>query len=103
MNEAKKFAMLMSNERELTYINGYDHPNIIAGQGTIGLEICEQVANVDAVVIPVGGGGLIAGIATAVKALSPSTKIIVSQLWQFFAHLNDLNTFEFPFALIAGR
>lgn len=78
MDEAKKFAMLISKERELTYINGYDHPNIIAGQGTIGLEICEQVANADAVVVPVGGGGLIAGIATAVKALSPTTKIIVS-------------------------
>lgn len=78
MDQAKKYAMLMSKKRELLYINGYDHPNIIAGQGTIGLEICEQVANADAVVVPVGGGGLIAGIATAVKALSPNTKIIVS-------------------------
>lgn len=77
MNEAKQFAMVMSKTRELIYVNGYDHPNIIAGQGTIGLEICEQVANADAVVVPVGGGGLIAGIATAVKALSPNTKIIV--------------------------
>lgn len=77
MNEAKQFAMLMSKTRKLIYVNGYDHPNIIAGQGTIGLEICEQVANADAVVVPVGGGGLIAGIATAVKALSPNTKIIV--------------------------
>lgn len=78
MQEAKRFAMLMSKKRELVYINGYDHPNIIAGQGTIGLEICEQVADADAVVIPVGGGGLIAGIATAIKELSPTTKIIVS-------------------------
>lgn len=77
MNEAKQFAMVMSKTRKLIYVNGYDHPNIIAGQGTIGLEICEQVANADAVVVPVGGGGLIAGIATAVKALSPNTKIIV--------------------------
>lgn len=78
MSEAKKMAMLLSNQKGLTYINGYDHPHIIAGQGTIGLEICEQVAGADAVVIPVGGGGLIAGIATAIKALSPNTKIIVS-------------------------
>lgn len=48
--------------------------------GTIGLEICEQVAYPDAVVIPVGGGGLIAGVATAIKALSPNTKIIVNKL-----------------------
>lgn len=77
MSEAKKMAMQMSNEKKLVYINGYDHPHIIAGQGTIGLEICEQVTDADAVVIPVGGGGLIAGIATAIKALSPNTKIIV--------------------------
>lgn len=79
MSEAKKTAMLLSKQKSLVYINGYDHPNIIAGQGTIGLEICEQVRNADAVVVPVGGGGLIAGIATAVKALSPQTKIIVSK------------------------
>lgn len=78
MSEAKKTAMLLSKQKGLVYINGYDHPHIISGQGTIGLEICEQVHNPDAVVVPVGGGGLIAGIATAVKALSPNTKIIVS-------------------------
>lgn len=77
MAEAKRTALLLAKERSLTYINGYDHPNIIAGQGTIGLEICEQVPNADAVVIPVGGGGLIAGVATAIKAMCPSTKIIV--------------------------
>lgn len=77
MAEAMKMALIKAKEDKLTYINGYDHPNIIAGQGTIGLEICEQVHYPDAVVVPVGGGGLIAGIATAVKALSPLTKIIV--------------------------
>lgn len=77
MAEAKRNALLIAKERGLTYVNGYDHPNIIAGQGTIGLEICEQVPNADAIVVPVGGGGLIAGIAAAVKAMSPHTKIIV--------------------------
>ncbi|EDV92939.1 L-threonine ammonia-lyase [Drosophila grimshawi] len=76
MGEAKSLAMRMSKEEELLYVNGYDHPHIMAGQGTIGLEILEQVPEPDAVVVPVGGGGLIAGIATAVKALSPNTKII---------------------------
>nr|XP_029714117.1 uncharacterized protein LOC115258189 [Aedes albopictus] len=76
MGEAKKIALRMAHETGLTYINGYDHPHIMAGQGTIGLEIAEQVSDVDAVVIPVGGGGLIAGIATAIKNLSPQTKII---------------------------
>lgn len=77
MAEAKRHALVMAKDRGLIYVNGYDHPNIIAGQGTIGLEICEQVNNPDAVVIPVGGGGLIAGVATAIKAMSPKTKIIV--------------------------
>ncbi|XP_075148718.1 serine racemase [Haematobia irritans] len=76
MAEAKALAMKMSEEKKLLYINGYDHPHIMAGQGTLGLEILEQVPNPDAVIIPVGGGGLIAGIATAIKALSPKTKII---------------------------
>lgn len=57
----------------------YDHPHIMAGQGTLGLEIVHEVPDIDAVIIPVGGGGLIAGVATAVKTLSPKTKIIVSE------------------------
>lgn len=78
MKEAKQIAMAMGQEQGLLYVNGYDHPHIMAGQGTIGLEIVEQVGDADAVIIPVGGGGLIAGIATAIKNLSPNTKIIVS-------------------------
>jgi threonine dehydratase len=54
------------------------HHTVMAGQGTIGLEIVEQCEGADVVVVPVGGGGLIAGIATAIKTLSPNTKIIVS-------------------------
>lgn len=60
------------------HLPSYDHPHILAGQGTMGLEIIEQVPDVDAVVIPVGGGGLIAGAALAIKNLKPSVKIIVS-------------------------
>lgn len=56
MAEAKNLAMTMSKEKKIPYINGYDHPHIIAGQGTIGLEICEQVKDADAIVVPVGGG-----------------------------------------------
>lgn len=64
----------------ITYGPSYDHPDIMAGQGTLGLEIIEQVSNIDAVVIPVGGGGLIAGVALAVKTLHPNITIIVSPL-----------------------
>ena len=58
----------------------YDHPHILAGQGTIGLEILEQVQDVDAIVVPVGGAGLIAGVALAVKSLHPQIQIIVSNI-----------------------
>jgi threonine dehydratase len=60
----------------LTYVHGFDDPNIIAGQGTLGLEILEQVPDVDAIICPVGGGGLLAGLCVAVKALRPRVKII---------------------------
>ncbi|KAJ8964645.1 hypothetical protein NQ314_004725 [Rhamnusium bicolor] len=76
MNEAKKIAVALANERGWTYINGYDNPQIIAGQGTIGLEILEQVQDIDAVVVPTGGGGLLAGVAVAIKTLNPSIKVI---------------------------
>jgi threonine dehydratase len=59
-----------------TYIHGFNDPAIIAGQGTLGLEILEQLPECDAIVIPVGGAGLIAGVALAVKELSSRTKII---------------------------
>ncbi len=60
----------------LTYIHGFNDAAIIAGQGTMGLEIMEQVPNADAIIVPVGGAGLIAGVALAVKRVSPKTEII---------------------------
>lgn len=70
----------------MTYINGYDHPHIIAGQGTIGLEIIEQIEDIDAIIVPVGGGGLLAGIAAAAKSLRKDIKIIVSY---YFCGMTD--------------
>lgn len=57
-------------------VHPYEHPLVIAGQGTVGLEILEQVPDVDVIVVPEGGGGLISGIATAVKALRPEVRIV---------------------------
>ncbi|XP_046477432.1 L-threonine ammonia-lyase-like isoform X1 [Neodiprion pinetum] len=76
MGEAKQNAMQIGKEKGLVYINGYDHPHIMAGQGTLGLEVVEQVPDIDAVVVPVGGGGLIAGVALAIKTLHPHVKVI---------------------------
>ena len=58
----------------------YDHPHILSGQGTMGLEIVEQVPDLDACIIPVGGGGLIAGSALAIKSLRPNVMIIVGTI-----------------------
>ncbi|CUE97162.1 Hypothetical protein, putative [Bodo saltans] len=74
--EAKADAEKRCRERGMVYINGYDHPAVIAGAGTCGLEILDQLPDVDAIIVPVGGGGLIAGIALAVKRLNPRVKVI---------------------------
>ncbi len=74
--EAKDHARALAEERGLTYIHGYDDPAIIAGQGTMGLEILEQVPDAEAIVIPVGGAGLLAGVALAVKTLRPEVQIV---------------------------
>ncbi len=74
--EAKERAHEIAKEKSLAYIDGYDDPAIIAGQGTMGLEIIEQVPDVDLVVIPVGGAGLLAGVSLAVKTLRPQTKVV---------------------------
>ncbi|MBX6366036.1 MAG: pyridoxal-phosphate dependent enzyme [Gemmatimonadetes bacterium] len=59
----------------LTLVHPYDDPHVIAGQGTVGLEVIEDVPDADVVVVPVGGGGLISGIAAAVKALRPTARV----------------------------
>ena len=76
IGDCREHANALVAQQGLVYINGYDDPDIIAGAGTIGIEILEQVNDLDAIVVPVGGGGLIAGIAVAVKAINPDIKII---------------------------
>ena len=66
----------IQNERNLTLVHPFDDPYIVAGQGTVGLEILDDLPQVDAVFIPIGGGGLISGVATAIKLKNPSVKII---------------------------
>ncbi|MEP7014303.1 MAG: threonine ammonia-lyase [Verrucomicrobiota bacterium] len=73
---AKAHAHEIAKEKGFAYIDGYDDPAIIAGQGTMGIEIVEQVPDLDAVIIPVGGAGLLAGVSLAVKTLRPNAKII---------------------------
>ena len=74
--DAKAHAHQLAAEKGFAYIDGYDDPAIIAGQGTMGIEVIDQVKDVDVVVVPVGGAGLLAGVSLAVKTLRPQTKVI---------------------------
>ncbi len=75
-DEAFVEAMRLCAEQTLTFIHPFDDPDVMAGQGTIGLELLEQVPNLEAVVVPIGGGGLIGGIACAIKQTRPEIRIV---------------------------
>jgi threonine dehydratase len=72
---SRKRADAIAAEKGFTYINGFDDPAIIAGQGTVGLEVANQVPDLDAIIVPIGGGGLVAGIALALKKLKPGARV----------------------------
>lgn len=74
-DEAHDRAVQMQEESGMTFIHPYDDELVIAGQGSIGLEILEQLPDLDAVIVPIGGGGLISGVAFAIKSLRPEVKI----------------------------
>ena len=74
-DDAHDKAVELQEETGMTFIHPYDDEQVIAGQGTIGLEILDQLPDVDAVIVPVGGGGLISGVAFAIKSLKPDVKV----------------------------
>ena len=75
-DEANEKARELVRDEGLTYVHPFDDEHIIAGQGTLGLEIIQDWPDVDAVIVPIGGGGLIAGVSMAVKAYNPSIRVI---------------------------
>ena len=74
-DDAYARALQLKDEKGYAFIHPFDDEDVIAGQGTIGLELLEQLEDVDAVVVPVGGGGLISGVAYAIKSLRPACKV----------------------------
>lgn len=102
-DDAYAKAIELQKEHGYTFVHPFDDEKVIAGQGTIGLEILEQMPEVQAVVVPIGGGGLISGVAFAVKTLRPDVKVFGVQASGApsmatslkegkIAHLNDVNT-----------
>lgn len=74
-DDAYNKAIELKNELGYSFIHPFDDPDVIAGQGTIGLEILEQLPEADAVIVPIGGGGLIAGVAYTIKQINPNCKV----------------------------
>ena len=85
LEEAMEMTGQLMAERNLTLVHPFDDERVIAGQGTVGLELLEQVDGLDAVLVPVGGGGLIGGMGAAIKALAPSVSLHGVQMERFGA------------------
>lgn len=89
-DDSVQFTLDMAAEKGMTFIHPFDDPLVVAGQGTVALEFLEQEPDLDCIVVPVGGGGLIAGMAVAAKSIKPSIEIIGAQ-----AHLFDAAKADF--------
>jgi threonine dehydratase len=75
-DEAYGCARQIANERGLTFVHPFDDERVVAGQGTLGLELIEQCPDIDAVIVPIGGGGLVGGVGLAIKAARPAVRVI---------------------------
>ncbi len=89
-DDAHNRAEELKAEKGYTFIHPFDDEDVIAGQGTIGLEIAEQIKDADAVIVPVGGGGLISGVAFAIKSLNPKIRVYGVQAAGAPSMLNSL-------------
>ena len=96
LDEARQHALTLANAQGLTFVHPYDDADIVTGQGTVALEMLQEVPELDALIIAVGGGGLIAGMATAAKAIKPSIEIVGVQTTRFPAMFNAVKGTDHP-------
>jgi threonine dehydratase len=96
---AKDHALKLAVERGLTLVHPYDDPMIIAGQGTVGLEMLEAHPELDALVVAIGGGGLVSGISIAAKAIKPSIEVIGVEMARFPSMYHAMKGTEPKFAV----
>ena len=91
LNESQTYVSELVNNKKLALIHPYDDPNVVIGQGTLGLELMDDIKNLEILVIPIGGGGLISGISIIAKSLNPNIKIFGVQTEKFPSMYNILH------------
>ena len=96
LEEARAHAFALAEQRHLIFVHPYDDEAIVAGQGTVALEMLEDVPDLDALIIAVGGGGLISGMATVAKALRPGMEVVGVQTVRFPAMFNAIKGTHHP-------
>ncbi|MDE2417249.1 MAG: threonine ammonia-lyase [Burkholderiales bacterium] len=96
LDEARSHAQELAAAQQLTFVHPYDDEAIVAGQGTVAMEMLEQVPDLDTLIVAVGGGGLIAGMATAARALRPALEIVGVQSASFPAMYNAVKGTHYP-------
>ena len=96
LDEAREHALALAQAQRLTFVHPYDDADIVTGQGTVALEMLQEVPELDTLIIAVGGGGLIAGMATAAKALKPQIEIVGVQTTRFPGMFNAIKGTHHP-------
>ena len=96
LDEARAHAVAMAAGQGLTFVHPYDDAEVAAGQGTVALEMLHDVPELDTLIVAVGGGGLIAGMATAAKAIKPGIEIVGVQTARFPAMVNAIKGNQHP-------
>jgi threonine dehydratase len=96
LDEARTHALTLAAQQKLVFVHPYDDADIVAGQGTVALEMLQDVPDLDTLVVAVGGGGLIAGMATAAKTIKPDIEIIGVQTTRFPAMVNAIKGTHYP-------
>jgi threonine dehydratase len=96
LEDSAAFARALGEERGLFFLHPYDDPYVIAGQGTVALEMLEAVPHLDTLVVPIGGGGLIAGMATAAKAINPAIEIVGVEAQLYPSMYNRIKSASLP-------
>ena len=96
LEESRSHAFALAEQRQLTFVHPYDDADIIAGQGTVALEMLQDVPDLDTLIVAIGGGGLISGMATVAKALRPTMEVVGVQTVRFPAMFNAIQGTQHP-------